>query len=89
MSEHIVKSFDEELDRLDRKVAQMGGIAEHQLVQDAVHNALAAEDYDLMARLLTQTYKTFLAHGLLVSLQKWLDVLPAKHRSPRLRLAVA
>lgn len=63
--------------------------AEHQLVQDAVHHALAAQDYDLMASLLTQTYKTFLAHGLLVSLQKWLDALPAKHRSPRLRLAVA
>jgi len=63
--------------------------ARQQLLQDAVRNALEAEDYDLMASLLTGSYKTFLAHGLLVSLQKWLDVLPAEHRSPRLRLAIA
>ena len=63
--------------------------AERQLMQDAVRNALAAQDYDLMASLLTKSYKTFLAHGLLVSLQKWLAALPAEYQSPRLRLAVA
>lgn len=59
------------------------------LMQDAVRNALSAQDYDLMANLLTTSYKAFLAHGLLVSLQKWLAALPSQYRSPRLRLADA
>ncbi len=63
--------------------------AEQQLMQDAMRCAQAAEDYGLMAALLTQTYKTFLAHALLVSLQKWLAALPPAYQSPRLRLAVA
>ena len=33
MSEHIVKSFDQELQQLDRKIAQMGGLAERLLAQ--------------------------------------------------------
>jgi phosphate transport system protein len=33
MNEHIVKSFDQELQLLDKKVAQMGGLAERQLAQ--------------------------------------------------------
>jgi LuxR family maltose regulon positive regulatory protein len=63
--------------------------AGEQLMQDAIRNALAAEDYQLMAALLTRTYKDFLARGLLVSLQQWLSALPAEQTSPRLRLAVA
>ncbi|MBE2224281.1 MAG: hypothetical protein IAF02_22265, partial [Anaerolineae bacterium] len=63
--------------------------ADQQLMQDALRSAQAAADYELMARLLTQSYKTLLAHALLVSLQKWLAALPAAYQSPRLRLAVA
>ncbi len=63
--------------------------ADQQLMQDAMRCAQAAEDYGLMASILTQTYKTFLAHALLVSLQKWLAALPPAYQSPRLRLAVA
>ncbi len=33
MNEHIVKSYEEELALLDRKIAQMGGLAEHILGQ--------------------------------------------------------
>ena len=33
MDEHIVKSFDQELQLLDRKIAQMGGLAERLLAQ--------------------------------------------------------
>jgi phosphate transport system protein len=33
MHEHIVKSFDQELQQLDRKIAQMGGLAERLLAQ--------------------------------------------------------
>ena len=33
MHEHIVKSFDQELQLLDKKVAQMGGLAERLLAQ--------------------------------------------------------
>jgi ATP/maltotriose-dependent transcriptional regulator MalT len=42
-----------------------------------------------MADLLTQTYKMTLAHGLLVSLQKWLAALPEAYRTPRLQVAAA
>jgi LuxR family maltose regulon positive regulatory protein len=63
--------------------------AEQGLIQDAMRNALAAADYPLMAALLTRTYKTFLASGLLVSLQTWLANLPPDYQSPRLRLASA
>ncbi|MFN2137957.1 MAG: LuxR C-terminal-related transcriptional regulator [Candidatus Promineifilaceae bacterium] len=59
------------------------------LTQDALRNASAAGDYELMAALLTRTYKAFLADGLLVSLQKWLSAVPTAYVTPRLRLATA
>jgi LuxR family transcriptional regulator, maltose regulon positive regulatory protein len=62
---------------------------EQQLMADAMHHTLAAKDYALMASLLTQTYKTTLGHGLLVSLQKWLAALPEVYRTPRLQVAAA
>ena len=63
--------------------------AAQQLMPDAMHHILAAEDYALMASLLTQTYKTSLGHGFLVSLQKWLAALPEAYRTPRLQVAAA
>jgi phosphate transport system protein len=33
MNQHTVKSFDQELDLLDKKIAQMGGLVEQQLAQ--------------------------------------------------------
>lgn len=63
--------------------------AQEQLLQDAVHCAIEAQDYVLVADTLTRTYKHILAQGLLVSLQKWLAILPEEHLSPRLRLAGA
>ena len=33
MSEHIVRSFDQELELLDQKIAQMGGEVERELAQ--------------------------------------------------------
>lgn len=63
--------------------------AGQQLMPDAMHHTLAAEDYALMASLLTQTYKISLGHGLLVSLQKWLAALPEAYHTPRLRVAAA
>jgi phosphate transport system protein len=47
-SEHIVKSFDDELKRLSQMVAQMGGLAEAQL-QTAIE-ALVARDAEQAAR---------------------------------------
>src|SRR5689334_18565231 len=47
-SEHIVKSFDDELKRLSHMVAQMGGLAEAQL-QTAIE-ALVARDAEEAAR---------------------------------------
>lgn len=63
--------------------------AEQGFIQDAMRNALEAQDYALAADLLTQSYKTLLAQALLVSLQKWLAALPEAFQSPRLRLAAA
>ncbi len=63
--------------------------AAHQLIHDAMRSALEAQDFALVAKLLTQFYKTFLANGLLVSLQKWLAALPEAYHSPRLRMAAA
>lgn len=47
-SEHIVKSFDEELKQLSQMVAQMGGLAESQL--QAAIEALVARDAEGAAR---------------------------------------
>jgi phosphate transport system protein len=47
-SEHIVKSFDDELKRLSQMVAQMGGLAEAQL--QAAIEALVARDAEQAAR---------------------------------------
>lgn len=45
MSDHIVRSYDRELDELGRRIAEMGGIAE-QLLTDAM-DALARLDQEL------------------------------------------
>ncbi len=45
MPEHIVRAYDQELEALGRKIAEMGGIAEHML-SDAM-DALSSLDTDL------------------------------------------
>jgi len=42
VTEHIARSYDQELDRLDKLLSQMGGMAEAQL-SDAI-NALMKRD---------------------------------------------
>ena len=41
MSEHIVRAYDKELDELERRIAEMGGIAEKMVIEamDALANA--------------------------------------------------
>jgi phosphate transport system protein len=51
MAEHTLKVFDEELQDLARKVAEMGGLAEKE-VADSIA-ALAARDTDLAQRVVT------------------------------------
>ncbi|MBK8989243.1 MAG: hypothetical protein IPM39_24795 [Chloroflexi bacterium] len=63
--------------------------AAQQMMPEAMRSAQAAQDYDLMAQFLTQSYKTFLGQALLVSLQKWLAALPDAYQTPRSRLAAA
>jgi LuxR family maltose regulon positive regulatory protein len=87
-AELLRSNLDEDARRECHRRAARWYAGQH-LMQDAMRNALAAEDFPLMGALLTQTYKEFLAHGLLVSLQKWLQTLPADHQTPRLRLAAA
>ncbi|MDX7949705.1 phosphate signaling complex protein PhoU [Lichenihabitans sp. Uapishka_5] len=50
MSEHIVSAYDQELEGLGRKIAEMGGIAEHML-SDAM-DALSALDTELANRVI-------------------------------------
>lgn len=49
-SEHIVKSYDEDLDQLDNMIAEMGGLCEIQL-SDAV-TALVSQDIELADRVI-------------------------------------
>ena len=48
MADHIVRAYDQELEALGRKIAEMGGIAEHML-SDAM-DALTSLDSDLANR---------------------------------------
>jgi len=52
VSEHTVKSFDEELNLLDSKIAEMGGLVEAQ-VAEAI-KALVTRDGDLATRVMVQ-----------------------------------
>ena len=51
-TEHIVKSFDEELLKLDNMVVEMGGLAESQLT-DAI-SALVRRDAELAGRVVAK-----------------------------------
>lgn len=51
-SEHIVKSFDEALLKLDNMVLEMGGLAEHQLAEAT--NALIRRDIEAAKRVVEQ-----------------------------------
>lgn len=87
-AEALSANLDEAAQRACHRRAA-GWFAEHQYAQDAIRHAQAAQDYELMASLLSQTYKTFLAHGLLVSVHKWFDAIPLAYQTPRLRLVAA
>jgi phosphate transport system protein len=54
-AEHIIKSYDEELDRLSKMIVEMGGLAESQLA-DAIE-AVAKRDSDLAARVIQDDEK--------------------------------
>jgi phosphate transport system protein len=55
MNEHIVKSFDEQLESLSTKIAQMGGLAEAQL--SAAVEAITKRDSSLAERTIGQDPK--------------------------------
>jgi phosphate transport system protein len=50
MPEHVVKSYDEELDRLGKVIVEMGGLAESQIA--AAIDAVVKRDSDLAARVI-------------------------------------
>jgi phosphate transport system protein len=54
-AEHIVKSYDEELQRLNKMIVEMGGLAESQLA-DAIE-AVQERDSDLAARVIEDDAK--------------------------------
>jgi phosphate transport system protein len=49
-AEHIIKSYDEELDRLNRMIIEMGGLAESQLA--AAIEAVIERDSDLASQVI-------------------------------------
>ncbi len=51
-AEHTVKAYDEELDRMDNAILEMGGIVEQQLADSIV--ALVRRDDDLASRVITE-----------------------------------
>jgi len=55
VSEHIIKSYDQELQRLDNTIAEMGGMAESQLA--AAIEAVAKRDSDLAAEVIENDAK--------------------------------
>lgn len=55
MSNHIVKSYDEQLKRLDHLIAEMGGLAETQLAN--AMDALIKRDSDKAARLVAVDHR--------------------------------
>src|SRR5512146_2881006 len=54
-AEHIIKSYDEELDRLSKMIAEMGGLAESQLA--AAIEAVTKRDSALAARVIQDDEK--------------------------------
>ena len=54
-SEHIIKSYDEELDRLNRIIVEMGGLAETQLA--AAIEAVVRRDAELAANVIEGDHK--------------------------------
>lgn len=50
MNDHIISAYDEELAQLDKKIAQMGGLAEYNLGQ--AFDALAGRDPELARRVI-------------------------------------
>ena len=49
-AEHIIKSYDEELNRLSKMIVEMGGLAESQLA--AAIDAVIKRDSELAARVI-------------------------------------
>ncbi|MBE2200558.1 MAG: AAA family ATPase [Anaerolinea sp.] len=87
-AEMLRANLDEAVQRDCQRRAALWYAAQ-QMMPEAMRSAQAAQDYDLMAQFLTQSYKTFLGQALLVSLQKWLTALPDTYQTPRTRLAAA
>ncbi len=52
---HIVKSYDDDMNDLQRRVIQMGGLVEHQIMQAV--ESLAKRDIELAARVIDQDDK--------------------------------
>ena len=55
VAEHIIKSYDEELDRLNKMIVEMGGLAESQLA--AAIDAVMKRDSDLAASVIESDAK--------------------------------
>jgi phosphate transport system protein len=55
MPEHVVKSYDEELDRLNKIIVEMGGLAESQIA--AAMDAVARRDSELAASVIESDQK--------------------------------
>ena len=50
--------------------------AQHELIREAVHHALAASDFALAARLIEQAFNVLVRRGEIATLQRWAAALP-------------
>ncbi len=62
--------------------------AEHGLINEAIHHANQARDWDLTTQLVEQNLQRFLEKGLLSTILKWVDGLPQRQIQQRPALCI-
>ena len=70
-AEHIMKRYDEELDRLNKMIVEMGGLAESQLA--AAIDAVIRRDSDLAAEVVEGDVKVDQIEQDLDKIRRWFD----------------
>ena len=62
--------------------------AQHDLIREAVHHALAANDFALAARLIEQAFNALVRRGEIATLQRWAAALPDELVRSNIELSV-
>ncbi len=85
----LPQTFPAEVVELHRRASRW--YAEHDLIPEAIHHALTAEEFELAADLIEQVARPTIAHGELMTMLNWLNALPddVVRQRPRLSFAHA